>query len=67
MSKKDYIRAAEIVREFRDGLFPTREFNELVASHIEQAFVDLFSSTNSRFDQERFIEACRKNNVAEEG
>ena len=48
MTKKDYIRAAEICRD---------EYGS--DSNVAHAFADLFAEDNPRFDEERFFEACR--------
>lgn len=47
MTRKDYIRAAEIIRD--DYLSDRNAIN---------AFVDFFVEDNPSFDVERFIEAC---------
>lgn len=47
MTKKDYVRAAEIIR--RDYMSD---------ANVVRAFVDFFVDDNPRFDEERFIEAC---------
>jgi len=48
MTKKDYIRAAEICR-LSHGSDP----------RVIQAFVEFFHGDNPRFDEDRFVEACR--------
>jgi hypothetical protein len=58
MTKKDYIRAAEIVRVFRNYHGPG-DMSEGIAVHIEDALVDLFAPDNRRFDVDRFREACK--------
>jgi hypothetical protein len=55
MSKKDYIRAAEIVKDI--ARFTSVEH----ASAVRQAFSRFFRGDNPRFDQDRFIEACEPN------
>lgn len=47
MTKKDYVRAAEIIR---------RDYGS--DRNVIGAFVDFFVDDNSRFDEERFVEAC---------
>lgn len=51
--KKDYERAAFIVRDVRKA-------SDAVATVVEQAFVDFFAETAGKFDEERFRERCRK-------
>jgi hypothetical protein len=47
MTKKDYVRAAEICRDDYGS-----------DEHVVKAFVDFFTGDNPRFDVERFVEAC---------
>jgi hypothetical protein len=51
MTKKDYIRAAEIVRDV------ARQRAHHVST-VRQAFVLFFQGDNPRFDQSRFVDAC---------
>ena len=48
MTKKDYIRAAEIIRD-----------DYLSDRNVIAAFVDFFAEDNPNFDEERFVEACK--------
>ncbi|HEU5075936.1 MAG TPA: hypothetical protein VFU02_17200 [Polyangiaceae bacterium] len=50
MTKKDYIRAAEIIRE--SGA-KGKVLETLISSHVA-----LFKSENPRFDESRFRAAC---------
>ena len=50
MTKKDYIRAAEIAQNFD---------RPLERSAVIAAFVLLFKPDNGNFDESRFIAACR--------
>lgn len=57
MTRKDYIRAAAIVRE-------VRRFNgDTVATTIRDAFAVLFGGDNARFDYVRFVDACERTEV----
>jgi hypothetical protein len=47
MTKKDYVRAAEICKDDYDS-----------DANVVRAFVDFFTGDNPRFDVERFVEAC---------
>lgn len=60
MGKKEYERAAEIVREFR-AEHGSGDMSEGIAAYIEEAFVDLFNTFDSkgRFDNTRFRQACK--------
>lgn len=49
MTKKHFIRAAEIVTDISD-----RDIALIVASR----FIQLFSAYNDRFDRQRFLTAC---------
>lgn len=51
MSRKDYEKAAEIVRTYRAG------GDDYTA--ITGAFVALFTNDNPRFDVDRFHKACQ--------
>jgi hypothetical protein len=51
MSKKDYERAARIVR-------PWADLNRGHAEELCAAFIALFAGDNPRFDAERFRAAC---------
>ncbi len=53
MSKKDYEKAAAIVREMAAAGASTVE-----VSLVATAFVRLFSGDNPRFDAQRFMQAC---------
>lgn len=67
MGKKEYERAAEIVREFRRNNPPDprsgvqTDNTDEIASHIEKSFIKLFNHFDSkgRFQQGRFLEACK--------
>jgi hypothetical protein len=48
MTKKDYIRAAKIIKAYGSQ-----------AKMIE-AFVEFFAGENPRFDVDRFVDACTK-------
>ncbi len=56
MTRKDYLKAAEIVR-FHEG-------GPAVKQIVQDAFVALFCSENSRFDKGRFNTACESKNVS---
>ncbi len=64
MTKKDFERAALVVRTFREkhsegGTFKDKDVVEEVALQLEISFVDLFSSGPHRFDSYRFRQSCR--------
>ena len=52
MTRKDYVRAAEIVREVQ------RNGTKSQASAVRQAFSSFFRGDNPRFDADRFLAAC---------
>jgi hypothetical protein len=65
MSKKNYEKAAAIVRAWREaeiGESPVKRAGATVtaASVIEEAFVLLFKDDNPSYDVARFRAACRK-------
>lgn len=51
--KKDYARAAAIVRDVRKA-------DKKAAIIVEAAFVDFFSDTSGKFDAEKFHAECAK-------
>src|ERR1035437_863746 len=70
VTKKVFIRAAEMVRSIRDGNWtnePPSWADSLLDYHIPskaravqtaEAFLQLFKEYNPRFDQQRFLMAC---------
>lgn len=50
--KKDYARAAAIVRDVRKA-------DKNTAIVVEQAFVDFFEDTKGKFDEDLFRKACK--------
>ena len=61
MTKKDYIRAAEIVRNVRVMAYEFDSDADDVdpSAFVEDAFVTFFTHDNPRFDETRFREACK--------
>ena len=58
MTKKDYIKAAQIVSDAKwDAQVKPGERQRLA-----DAFVRLFQGDNSRFNRDRFLEACQLEN-----
>ena len=57
MTRKDYVKFAELIRraKLRESL--PEEFPPLM-EFIEQEISNIFADDNSRFDQERFAKAC---------
>ncbi len=53
MTKKDYIKAAEIVRQ------DAKQNGDVFSKLMEESFVKLFRQDNPRFDEKRFREACK--------
>jgi methionine aminopeptidase len=60
MTRKDYIRAAAIVREVRRHVADKVRQGLTVNAEcvVMQAFIDLFKGDNVRFDEGRFAYAC---------
>ena len=73
MTKKHFIRAAEIVQGYLVGGYsPIEYYNVEIEQHgngnvcsrrvravwMAEAFIDLFSAYNDRFDRYRFLVAC---------
>lgn len=67
MTKKDYIKAAQIVSEMCKDARSTsrvigpkqRLYEENVSVFVAEAFVKLFKGDNPRFSEDRFLEACQ--------
>ena len=65
MTKKNYAKAAEIVRDFRNrhskgGTFKEAGVVDEVANQIENSFIEFFNADdNPRFDVNKFRQACR--------
>jgi hypothetical protein len=55
-TRKDYERAAKIVRSVKNQHLPTDECNG--PNLVREAFVMFFQEDNPRFDADRFREAC---------
>jgi hypothetical protein len=55
MTKKDYIKAAEIV----SGSKWDSKVRPAERKRMAEAFVKLFEGDNPRFDRSRFLEACQ--------
>ena len=52
-SKKEFELAAKLIREWKGG--------EVERSVLEEGFISFFKrGGNSRFDEKRFIEACKE-------
>ena len=54
MTKKDYIKIAEVIRESRGYGLDADE----VLSNLASDLAVVFQSDNDKFDQDRFLEAC---------
>ena len=57
MTRRDYERAARIVREYREH-HKSRVANG-IATYWEDAYIALFEEDNPRFDQTKFRAACQ--------
>jgi len=68
MTKKDYIKAAKMVKQMRMDAHSTsrsigpkqRLYEENVSVEMEDSFVKLFQDNNPRFDEKRFRQACKE-------
>lgn len=54
MTRKDYVETAKILNEFVDSI-DSHVFQDLVFE-----FSEWFASDNSRFDEDKFSQACYK-------
>ena len=55
MTRKDYVKTAEILNSFKDFIADEYLFEDLVND-----FSDMFKADNERFDSTRFADACHK-------
>jgi hypothetical protein len=53
MTRKDYIRTAQILSAFKD------EIDETIFDDLVFNFAEMFAVDNSRFDVTRFENACK--------
>ena len=62
MTKKHFIRAAEIVQGYLVGGYSPIEYSNVEIKQqrllMAEAFIELFSAYNDRFDFQRFLVAC---------
>ena len=56
MTRKDYVETAKILNQFSNKI-DSIDFQDLVFE-----FSEFFSANSSRFDEDRFWEACVKEN-----
>ena len=56
MTRKDYVEVAKILNQFSNKI-DSLDFQDLVFE-----FSEFFSAESSRFDEDRFWEACVKEN-----
>lgn len=71
MHRKDYIKAAKIVKDMRDRandpnriLGSTQKLYELTAAtEASYAFIEFFKGDNPRFDEVKFLAACNPKEV----
>ena len=56
MTKKDYKRIADIIKDIKSGELPL--FAEDVKEFLAKKFVCLFAEDNPRFNEKKFREAC---------
>ena len=58
MSRKDYVKFAELFSTYYADPHPPMTNPETVAYFFSMRVADLFAEDNGRFDRERFIGAC---------
>jgi len=57
MSRKDYVKFAEMLRGLPDGMSHTRHV--VYWTDVRDRIADIFAVDNPRFDRERFEKACK--------
>ena len=55
MSKKTFIQAAKQIQDYRE-----QGMSQDIIDAVQEAFCQLFTSDNPRFDKDRFIAYCQK-------
>jgi len=55
MTRKDYVKVAEILSSFKDLIGDEFTYHDLV-----DEFASMFEADNERFDSNRFFDACTK-------
>jgi len=55
MTRKDYVKTAEILSSYKDLIADSFTYEDLV-----DEFASMFEEDNPRFDSQRFWEACTK-------
>jgi len=55
MTRKDYVKVAEILSSFKDLIGDEFTYHDLV-----DEFAAMFEADNERFDSNRFFDACTK-------
>lgn len=58
MTKKDYILIAKAVKEARDDVQNAPHNEKYIVSTVAFALARELEKDNSRFDRQKFIEAC---------
>jgi len=61
MSRKDYVKFAELFSTYYADPHPPMTHPETVAYFFSMRVADLFAEDNERFDRERFMGACCEN------
>lgn len=70
MTKKDYVKAAQIVKDMANAAKDPsrviganqRHYEVMAATEASFAFVKLFEGDNPRFDKQKFLAACNEEN-----
>ena len=62
MTKKDYIKVAELMKDIRKShsTYDADGFAVVRLVTIEDGLVDIFREDNARFNRERFLAACNR-------
>lgn len=60
MTKKDYIKFAEMMKRLRKGSVYINDKAVIQAVDVERELAAIFMSDNDRFDRDRFFKACNQ-------
>lgn len=66
MTKKDYIKIADILKDYQD-LLPEYKNHQAIITELTNRFIVMLEADNPRFNRERFIDYINKQECQECG
>ena len=58
MTRKDYVRFAQVLSSYKADCHDEGTSPRVVAQFLALRIADVFADDNPRFDRERFLQAC---------